>query len=491
MRQTLKRIAKMAVGYGAVQWAGLVLSLVFTPIITRILTPADYGAADYLLTIAAAVGTAALFALPQALMTHFNDQPQHWQWQRRVTGSALALVLLVGLPVSGLLLLLAPQFAAGPLKSDRYVLLLQLIGATTIFSLISAVLTAAAQAALRVRWGMLFSLTTIVMSTLGNVLFIILLRLGVTGMVLTPILTSLAVCVLAAMVMRQMVGRPSLAIMKVLFRSGTILLPTMMAAWALQVIDRLFLVRYVSLESLGQYAIANKIAGLLYVALAPVYSAWTPLALSIQHDPTAKQQYANMARYLIGAALIAALGLGLFATEILIVLTRVAYLPAAPYVGVLTYVHVLAAIGTVLATGAMAGKQLPAFSWAVVTGAVVNIALNFVLIPSYGVWGATIATVVGYAVPQVILYVIVQRRYHVPYPTALLLEALLAQGCLLIIGLFIPPLAFPIRVGLKLILFGLLPVVFLWLGVVTRFEVQQAGLYVRNLLRRTVRPNAY
>ena len=33
MRETLKRLTKMTAGYGMVQWAGPIVSLIFTPII--------------------------------------------------------------------------------------------------------------------------------------------------------------------------------------------------------------------------------------------------------------------------------------------------------------------------------------------------------------------------------------------------------------------------------------------------------------------------
>ena len=81
MRQVLKRLTRMTVGYGAVQWAGPALSLIFTPILTRILAPSDYGVADYVLTISAFASTMALFALPQALSAHYNDKPDDPHWR--------------------------------------------------------------------------------------------------------------------------------------------------------------------------------------------------------------------------------------------------------------------------------------------------------------------------------------------------------------------------------------------------------------------------
>jgi len=478
MRQTLKRLTKMVAGYGAVQWAGPLLSFIFTPIITRILNPSDYGIADYVLTIASAIGTLAVFALPQAIAAHFNDQLEE-TWQRRLTGSALVLAWLIAFPIGLLLVIYAPLIAQWAFHNPAHTVLFQLTGASVMFSVSSSILTTAAQAALRVRWGMLFSLATILGTVAGNVLFIILLRLGATGMVLTPILTSAIVSLLALVVMRNMIGRPTWAIMKTLAASGAILLPMGISGWVLMVADRLFLVQYVSTEALGHYAIANKIASLLYVAMLPLYSAWTSLALSIQHDPDAKRRYAIMARYLIAAVLGGGLVLGLFATEILIVMTRPSYLPAAPYVGFLAYVQVFTGYGTVLYTSAMASKQFKAITWTVGVGAIINMALNFALIPTYGIWGATIATVIGYAVPQALLYPIVQKHYPVPYPVGKLLSALLIQCSLLIAGLFVPPCPFLIRVILKGLIFALLPIAFVAIGLITRFELEQAILFVR------------
>jgi O-antigen/teichoic acid export membrane protein len=136
----------------------------------------------------------------------------------------------------------------------------------------------------------------------------------------------------------------------------------------------------------------------------------------MQHDPLAKQRYANLSRYLIAAVLLAGLGLGLYAPEILMVLTRTAYLPAAPYVGLLAYMHIFGAINTIFYTGGLVGRQFAAITWTLIVGVAVNLALNFLLIPYWGLWGATFATFVSYAVSPILLYIWLRRRYSVPYP---------------------------------------------------------------------------
>jgi len=49
------------------------------------------------------------------------------------------------------------------------------------------------------------------------------------------------------------------------------------------------------------------------------------------------------------------------------------------------------------------------------TGALVNLILNLILIPRFGMWGAAVATVVSYMLLPIIEYPIVRRLYPVPY----------------------------------------------------------------------------
>jgi O-antigen/teichoic acid export membrane protein len=482
MRETLKRLLKMTAGYGIVQWAGPFISFIFSPILTRILTPADYGVYDYVITVGSGVGILALWGLPQALLAHFNDRPGD-AWRRGLTGSALVLTILIGLPLSFAIVFFAPQIAHHSFGGGKYTLLFQLVGAALICSTCNGAMIYAAQAALRVRWGITFSLTTILLTTFGNILFIIILRCGVLGMVLVPICSGVALSITIGFVMRPMIGAPRRKLMGQLLKSGAILLPGTLSIWILQMADRLFLVHYVTTQELGHYAIANRVAALLFVLMAPVYSAWTPLALAIQDEVDAKQRFADVARYIIAVSLTGALFLGLFATEILLVMTRAPYLPAAPYVGFLALVHVMSALGTVLCTGAMAGKQFSAISWTVFLGAAANIGLNILLIPVYGVWGATIATVIGYAIQPILLYPIVQRRNPIPYPTASLLGVIAIQVFLLIVGAMMPPIKFGVRIVLKLILLGSFPAALVATGVVTRLELRRTISYANSQLR--------
>lgn len=479
MRALLRRLTKISIGYGAIQWAGPFVSFFLTPIITRILNPDDYGTAEYILTISSALTTLFLFGIPQALMVHFNDHHQDQRWQRQVTGSALLVVVLLGAPTGVILLFFAAQIAQITVQDNHYTILFQLMGAGMILGFSNSVLINAAQSALRVRWGILFSLTNLIMMVTGNILFVIILRWGAIGLVLVPITTGFVLSAVTGIVARPLIGKPSLNTMKLLLRSGVLLQPALVAGWSLQLADRLILARYVSMDWLGYYTIANRIAALLYILIGPICSAWTPLVLATQKETQSTQNYASLSRYLIAVILNGSLCLGLFSNELLIVMTRPAYLPAAPYVGFLAYIHVFNVINTILSTNSMAYKYLKEISWANVAGAIVNIGLNVALIPIYGIWGATIATIIGYMIPPIVLQGVLKKHSLLPYSIKKVGSALLIHVGLLAIAALLPSTNSLISIGLKLFLLLIMQLAFLLLGIVTKIEVYQAFSFIK------------
>lgn len=483
MRVLLKRLVKMIIGYGAVQWAGPFISLLFTKIITQIAVPADYGSAGLVLAFITGIGAFAAYTVPQAMVAHYNDVDDV-NWKRQIASGALLSGALYGILVALFLLVFAPTLA--PLVTrdagDAYYFR---VGAPVVLLMIcTMVITQAAQAAMRVRWGMVFSLTTILVTVLSNVFVIVVLRLPTIGLIVNSALSNLAVCVVGAIMARSLFGKPTRSATVMLLRSALWLLPTAISWWVLNSSDRLFLAQVVDKDSIGQYEIAVKIASLLGVLMAPLYSAMTPLALSLQRDPLVKERYVAMARYLVGVALLAALGLGLFATEILIVLTRPAYLPAAPYVGVMTYVHVVTALGTMLTVNQMANKRLMQLGVVTIAGALINLLLNALLIPTFGVWGAAIATVIGMAVPVGLNYWESRRRRALPYPMRMFMLAIALHLLVLWLGLQVPAVYFPFRIGIKLVLLGAYAVAMAWIGMLTRTELQQGYSVMQSQLRR-------
>ena len=122
-----------------------------------------------------------------------------------------------------------------------------------------------------------------------------------------------------------------------------------------------------------------------------------------------------MLTYLLVAALWLALALGALAPWLTALLTDPRYQRAEKGVALLAFAGAAYAGYTVLAIGSGRARRTQ-LNWVVTGfGAAVNIALNFWLIPRYGMVGAAISTLLAYVALFAGMTVYAQSVYPVPY----------------------------------------------------------------------------
>ena len=90
-----------------------------------------------------------------------------------------------------------------------------------------------------------------------------------------------------ACVASGLLDRRSLAALRAMLRFGLPTVPADASVYALQVADRFYLFRVYSQSAAGQYAIAIKLATVVFVAVRGFQYAWPPLAYSIESDEEA------------------------------------------------------------------------------------------------------------------------------------------------------------------------------------------------------------
>src|ERR671936_240698 len=145
-------------------------------------------------------------------------------------------------------------------------------------------------------------------------------------------------------------------------------------------------------------------------------SAWPAFAYSIEDDTEARLTYGFVLTYLLFVTCWASLALTLLSPWLVHLLTsRAEYAEGSRVVGPLAFAGAAWAAYTVVAIGVGRARRTQ-FNW-VVTGmaAVVNVALNLILIPPYGMMGAAVATVAAYLAMFVAMAWWSQRVYPAPY----------------------------------------------------------------------------
>lgn len=436
LRQHARTLLRSTAAYGINSLVGPIFTLILTPIYARILTPADYGILEVVLTFGSFLAILAALGLRTAMPVLFQHQNDDLQ-ERRLIASALWLILAAGMLLAGLSVLGASGISAFWLRDASYSAVLSL----AVANLPAAVLVTLLIDALRLRqevWrASLLSLLQIVFLAIGNIIFVIVLRWGVVGVLTAQLSAQLTLFLVGCLLAPHLLFvAPNRYVLLPLLRAGLPLIPAGVASVALGVANRPLLLQLgISAEQIGIFGIGNKLASMLAFLSVPFQAAWLPFALSIRQRPEAPRTYARVLTFYLAVMMTATLGLSLFAHEALILVGGYRYLPAQDYVWLLAYTALTQGSYVILSTGLYLSGKTVHLAWTSLVGAVVSVLLMLLLTPSLGIMGAAIATPVGYLFGPLGAYLSAQRHYPIPFNLRDLLLIIALEWLLLWIGL--------------------------------------------------------
>jgi O-antigen/teichoic acid export membrane protein len=307
----------------------------------------------------------------------------------------------------------------------------------------------------------LASLANVVITVGATVLLVVGVHKGPTGAVVGNFVGTLAVYVPLLLYRRYQLG---LQFDRELFRQmnhfGLPLVPSALALWAINFVDRIFIAQYKGQVEVGVYSVAVRISSAIVFLMIALRLAWPAFAYSIEDDREARRTYAFVLTYLILVCSWISLALGVLAPWLVDVLApKPEFHRATEAVGLLAFASTLYAGYTVLAIGSGRSRKTQ-LNWVIsAVAAAVNIVLNVALIPPYGMVGAAISTAAAYAALFAGMTLYAQRVYPVPYQWRRLATALGAAVALTALGR-----ALDVPLGVAILLVAAYPVVLALLG---------------------------
>jgi O-antigen/teichoic acid export membrane protein len=206
---------------------------------------------------------------------------------------------------------------------------------------------------------------------------------------------------------------------RVLYRSmvryGLPLVPSVLALWATNFSDRFFLVKLADTHEVGLYSIGARLASAIVIALTAFRMGWPAFAYAIEDDREAKRTYGFVMTYVVYVTCWASLALGVLSPWLLRLITTEPFYAAEDVVAPLAFAT--AAFGgytvAVISVGRVRATRL---NWTVTgVAALLNVALNFALIPPFGRMGAAFATVAAYSLMFAGMVWRAQTVFPVPY----------------------------------------------------------------------------
>ena len=262
------------------------------------------------------------------------------------------------------------------------------------------------------------SVANILITVGATVLLVVGLHKGATGAVVGNFVGTLAVYLVLLAYRRYQLGLQfDRRLLREMNKFGLPLVPSALALRAISFIDRLFVGAYKGVGEVGVYSLAVRVSSVIVFLMIAFRLAWPAFAYSIDDENAAKRTYSYVLTYLLFVCCWISIALGTLAPWLVKILapSKPGFYRADEAVGVLSFGATAYAGYTVLAIGIGRARQTQ-FNW-IVSGAAaaLNVALNFVLIPPYGMMGAAISTAAAYVALFVGMTLNSQRVYPVPY----------------------------------------------------------------------------
>jgi O-antigen/teichoic acid export membrane protein len=428
------RLARHSAIYGLGGLVARILAVGLLPLYTRYLSASDYGAIETLIALVAVLTVLLRFGTAEAFL-RFYYVPDTPQQRLRVVRTAFWFTMTTA--TLGLVLgeIFAPQISHVLFGSgDRTDLVrAAFVGLWAQMNFMQ--LTSLFRVEERSVSFAIASVSNVIITITATLLLVVVYHQGPLGVIVGNFTGTLLVYLALVVYRREQLG---LEFDSKLFwkmeHFGMPLVPAALALWAVNFIDRFFLVRIAGQTETGLYSIGVRIASVAVFMLMAFRTAWPAFAYSIEDDREARRVYPYVLTYLILASSWLSLALGVLAPWIVRVLATPAFYDGAQVVPLLAF-GTTAFAGYVVVVIGVGRVRKTQFNWIVTgVGAAVNIALCAALIPDYGQMGAAIATAASYAVMFAGMVWNAQRRFPVPYQWRRVLTAMGAAIVLTIVA---------------------------------------------------------
>lgn len=237
---------------------------------------------------------------------------------------------------------------------------------------------------------------------------------------LAAILYSMIVSVLLASLLGLFLLRKSfvfvfkLGVLKQLLRFSVPLVPASMLIFVSLYVDRYMIKVLLDLNSVGYYGVAVRLASAASLVIIGFQMAITPLIYKHYNDRETPQSLAIIFQYFVVIALFFFLAYSLVIEEVLALFTTQDFYLVANVIPLLVLALLFSNIYVFFPGISIRKKTYLIFVISIVT-AVINIGLNYLFIPIFGMLGAAFSTMVGYFISLLCFIYFSQKLYFVPH----------------------------------------------------------------------------
>lgn len=396
-KQLLKNTAIIAIGKLSTQ----IVSFLLLPLYTAKLSTEEFGTYDFFVTLSVFLLPIITLLMEESMFRFLIDADDLKSKKRTITAT------IVYTAVGTVIFTILAAIIMGIIHYEYVVIFIIFIISNILLGLSNALSRGMGKVNLYSLSNFILGVITIIL----NILFIVTFKLGVNGLLWSNIIANTATAVimfyklhLPQFVSKKDFSRETLGKM---IRYSAPLVPNNLSWVIISLSDRLMLTQMMGADANGIYAVANKFPNIVYTCYGFFSTAWKESAARILKEENKSQYYNSI--YKDVKFFLKAIVLGLIAIMPLAfpLLVNKSYNDAYKYIPILIisiyYTNMSNFYGGIFT----AYKNTKIMGSTTAVAAVINIVINIIFIPKFGIYAATFSTLIS----NIVVYF--YRRYKI------------------------------------------------------------------------------
>ena len=416
IRTALSRLAKGSFIYGVGGMLQRFIALLLLPLFTKELSPEDYGVVTLISLVGIAMsGVLTLGTANSMGLLYFREINR--QKRPTIIWTNLFLMTINGGLWLIVLYLCSPSLSRWMFQTEQFADLIRLGFIGNVFITITDPFLAYLRMEEKAKQYMVLTVLGALFTISLSIYLVLWIKLGVFGLIMAGAIGSaLNLGLIGVLVGRRVPFGYNPRLIIPLVRIG---FPSIFGLFAFLLIDyadRQMIERMIGLSNLGVYSVGYSFGIVMAIAVGAFSTAWPPFFMSFaQKREEAREVFAQVLNYYIiffgGLILIFYLG----AKPLVLLITDTAFHESWVVIGLVAASYAFKGCYLILLPGIYFADKLGRQSVIEWIAAIINIALNFWLIPIYGIMGAALATFASYSTLPLLAWVMARQYLEVNY----------------------------------------------------------------------------
>lgn len=470
----MKRLFKHLSIYGLGGILAKSISFLLLPLYTRLLMPEDYGILALMAIVGSAIGILYGFMVSSGFIRNYYDNSDERQ-RRILFSTALWFTFINAFIFSLICISFSEKIASLVFKFFGGALYLKLIVISTMLHSCSPVFYGLLMVREQSKKYVAVNIITLIATLSSTIILLVVFKWSVKGVLVGQIIgKSVELIILTLLMLKNINFAVSRSALIDMLKFSGPLIPSQLAYLILTLSDRFFLQGYKDVSEVGLYSLGYKFAALIPLLAIQPLKAWGPYIFSLIHNPKkCKSTIADFSRYYLAGILFLTILISVFSREVLMVMAKSNYWSAGKVVYILCISSVFFGMINVTEYGFHIVKKTYITSFIYIVGAALNLLFNYLLIPRYGMIGASVATSLSFLCILIGYFIFIKRFYPIPFKYLKFIFAFIISGIVYYISTFIQFRVIE-SISLKFLMVLLFPIILIISGYFDKRELQKS-----------------